>query len=234
MISPITNTSNTNNNKKNVFKNFQKTAKTCSFSYTKIKQRRIKTTERLTTPEKIGVAAGAISGTVIPMLIFAKKQNRNILNLDFGLKEMLIVGASAIAGGTISGILFGKTKNHKKKIDESIFQLFNASIPPLLYTGLSKIQKKTKFAENKLATIANSIFSLTAGMYIAAKTANLVIDPHNKIPDRKLKMQDALVNIDDALGVFALAKFPLISKLHPEKVLPVIYSWCGYRAGQSN
>ena len=41
-------------------------------------------------------------------------------------------------------------------------------------------------------------------------------------------------NIDDALGVLILAKVPIAEKLHVDKTLPAIYSWCGYRAGISN
>ena len=45
-------------------------------------------------------------------------------------------------------------------------------------------------------------------------------------------MKDALANVDDAFGAFSIAKIPMADKV--EKILPLIYVWCGYRAGQSN
>lgn len=238
MISLVKNTDNTNtryNNKRNVFKKFQTSANLHQPAHGGLRELRVKsTTHKLGFWEKSGVIIGSVAGTILPMLYFAKKQNAKIFNLHFGLKEMIVVGAGSIFGGVVAGIASDKSKNHKLKVNEGIFQFFNATVPPLVFAGLTKIQEKTKYAKNKAVSIANTIVGLTGGMFLAAKTANLVIDPHDKVPDRKLTMKDAVVNIDDALGVFALAKFPLIDKLHPEKVLPAIYAWCGYRAGQSN
>ena len=64
--------------------------------------------------------------------------------------------------------------------------------------------------------------------------SNKINDPHDKVPDRKLTFKDSIANIDDALGVLILAKVPIAEKLHVDKTLPAIYSWCGYRAGISN
>ena len=74
--------------------------------------------------------------------------------------------------------------------------------------------------------------ALLAGMKGAAVLSNKINDPHDKVPDRKLTLLDSVANIDDAVGAFAVAKIPVVSKL--EKILPFIFVWCGYRAGQSN
>ena len=71
-------------------------------------------------------------------------------------------------------------------------------------------------------------------MHLAAKLSNKINDPQDKVPDRKLTFKDSIANIDDALGVLILAKVPIAEKLHIDKTLPAIYSWCGYRAGISN
>lgn len=239
MISSVKHTDNHNKYntvpKRNVFKKFQHSANLHQPAHGGLREMRVKSTShKLGFWEKSGVIIGAVTGTLLPMLYFAKRQKAKIYNLNFGLKEMITVGAGSIMGGVAGGIASDRSKNHRSKINEGIFQFFNATVPPLVYAGLSKIQEKTKFAKNKAISIANTLVGLTGGMFLAAKVSNLVIDPHDKIPDRKLTMKDAVVNIDDALGVFALAKFPLIDKLHPEKVLPAIYAWCGYRAGQSN
>ena len=67
-----------------------------------------------------------------------------------------------------------------------------------------------------------------------AKASNLITDPKDRYPDRRLNMKDAIANVDDVVGGLILAKFPLIDKLHIEKTLPFIYAWCGYRAGQNS
>ena len=48
------------------------------------------------------------------------------------------------------------------------------------------------------------------------------------------KFKEDLANIDDLIGVLVLAKFPIVEKLHIDKLLPAIYAFCGYRAGKSN
>ena len=222
-----------NKPKHSVFSAFQEVSHTKNV-YSTLKYKRNHRVEEPDLKKQVIVASGSVAATLLPMIYFAKRQNAKIYNLNFGLKEMITVGAGSIFGGVAAGILSDKSKNHKNKINEGIFQFFNATVPPLVFAGLTKIQEKTKFAKNKAVSILNTIVGLTGGMFLAAKVSNLVIDPYDKVPDRKLTMKDAVVNIDDALGVFALAKFPLIDKLHPEKVLPAIYAWCGYRAGQSN
>lgn len=71
-------------------------------------------------------------------------------------------------------------------------------------------------------------------MYGSAALANLITDPKDKYPDRKLTPKDALANIDDGIGALALAKIPMLDKLNISGILPLIYTACGYRAGKSN
>ena len=68
-------------------------------------------------------------------------------------------------------------------------------------------------------------------MHGAAALSNIVCDPEDKRPDRKLTLRDSLANLDDLVGVLVLAKFPIVDKLYLDKLLPVIYGYCGYRAG---
>lgn len=55
-----------------------------------------------------------------------------------------------------------------------------------------------------------------ASMHCAAKLANFINDPHNKVPDRKLGMLDAVVNIDEVAGALVLAGFPIVKTLKIE------------------
>ena len=177
---------------------------------------------------KISVAAGAAAGTIVPMLMFEKKQNTNLFKINYGIKEMVLVSAGSIAGGMTAGLIADKKGNQKQKVNESVFQFMNASVPPLIVAGLYRLSKNLTYR------IAATAIGLLGGMQLAAKLSNKINDPHDKVPDRKLTFKDSIANIDDALGVLVLAKVPLAEKLHIEKTLPVIYSWCGYRAGISN
>ena len=71
-------------------------------------------------------------------------------------------------------------------------------------------------------------------MHGSAALANIITDPKDKYPDRKLTPKDALANIDDGIGALALAKLPIAEKLNITGFLPAVYLACGYRAGQSN
>lgn len=70
-------------------------------------------------------------------------------------------------------------------------------------------------------------------MFGAAQVSNLIFDPKDKEPDRKLTFKDCIVNADDVLGALVLAKFSFIEKLHLDKLLPIIYAYCGIRAGKA-
>ena len=177
---------------------------------------------------------GATIGTIVPMAIYSKKQNVNLFKLKYGLKELIGVSAGAIAGGVLAG-MFGENKQDKiQKIKEGVFQLFNATIPPVFVSGLLSIASKTETFNNKALRIISTVLGLVSGMYVAAKLSNFVCDPKDKAPDRKLTIKDSIANVDDALGILALSNNPVISKLPISQVLPFIYILCGYRAGSSN
>ena len=180
------------------------------------------------TATKVKVAAGSVAGTVLPMVLLKKKKKSRIYNIKYGVKEMILVSAGSIAGGLAAGLIADKKENKKQKVNESVFQFMNASVPPLI-TGILY-----SFSRNIKYRIASTIIGLFGGMQLAAKLSNKINDPHDKVPDRKLTFKDSIANIDDALGVLILAKVPIAEKLHVDKTLPAIYSWCGYRAGISN
>lgn len=183
---------------------------------------------------KAASALGGIIGALVPVLIFAKKQNKNILKLDYKLKEMLSVSVGAIFGGTAAGIVADKKKNARPKIKEGIFQLLNASIPLLTIPPITEFMKNSPKLNNIPCKVAGVTAGLFAGMVVAADLANRINDPKDVEPDRKLNYKDALANLDDVMGALVLAKLPLIDKLPIEPLLPAIYAWCGYRAGQNN
>ena len=120
----------------------------------------------------------------------------------------------------------------KRKINEGVFQFLNATVPTALVGGAMKlIEDNTKYQNSRAVKAAAIVISLIAGMPLAAFLANIINDPKDKEPDRKLTLKDSIVNMDDALGALVVAKIPVGGL---DKLLPAIFAWCGYRAGQSN
>lgn len=200
--------------------------------YVSYRYHQIRESER---KEAIRSAIGATIGTAVPLLIFAKKQKiQNPLKLKYGLKELIGVSTGSIIGGVIAGSIGENKYDNIQKVKEGVFQFMNASIPPALVVGLMKLTPKINVLNNNAGKIGSIIAGLVGGMFTAAKLSNLVCDPKDKEPDRKLTFKDSLANIDDALGVLALTDSKFIKKLPVSQLLPFIYIFCGYRAGSSN
>ena len=197
--------------------------------------RRDRLSRQATKVDKIQAGVGSIIGTVIPMLFMMKKQGvKNPLKLKYGLKEMLVLSGFPIVGGVAIGMIGNDKETNLAKSREGVFQFLNAAIPTWLAGATLRWCETTKGLNNvpsKLLTIAATIL---IGMQGAAALSNKICDPKDKHPDRKLSMLDSIANIDDLFGVLVLAKFPIVDKLHLDKLLPAIYAFCGYRAGKSN
>lgn len=183
---------------------------------------------------KAKIAAGAIAGALIPSLIFAKKQNTSVFKIKYGLKEMFLTSSGAIGGGLVSGLIFDKKEHRTQKRHEGVFQFMNSSVPMFLTAGIYSLINKMKLQKHTSLKIGGTLLGLVGGMHLAAKMSNLINDPYDKIPDRKLTIKDSVANIDDAIGVLMLAKVPAAQKIQAEKILPAVYSLCGYRAGTSS
>lgn len=179
---------------------------------------------------------GSVLGVGLSMVAIAKMQERPLskvntyFKLKYGIKEMIIMSGLAIIGGVVGG-MSGSTKK-KEKVNEGVFQFMNATVPLLAVTPAVKLLDSSPFKQNKLLRVGTIFASLLVGMKGAAELSNFINDPNNLVPDRKLTIKDAIANVDDAIGAFAVAKIPVADKV--EKLLPAIYAWCGYRAGQSN
>lgn len=189
------------------------------------------------THTKVKALAGSLAGVGISMAIFAKNQKLdlknplNYLKVKYGIKEMIVMSGLGVIGGVLGGVIGSDKK--KEKVDEGVFQFMNATVPLLAVHPATKLMdKSSKFNTNLPLRVGVILAVLLAGMKGAAEISNFINDPKDKVPDRKLTLKDALANTDDALGAFAVAKIPFVDKL--EKLLPLIYTWCGYRAGQSN
>lgn len=225
------------NNKANIFQSFpnEKTVRKGFSTYRNHK------TEHADVFTSMTVAAGAALGSALPVLYFLKKRDgkltglKQFFSLEYGFKEMMAVSLSAITGGVLFGLAREKNKLHqKRKINEGVFQFMNTAVPTALVCGAIKLCEKIKPLNHSTYKMVGTAAGLVSGMYLGAELSNKINDPKDKVPDRKVTMKDAIANIDDALGALVIAKFPGVKHLHVEKALPVIFAWCGYRAGESN
>lgn len=193
-----------------------------------------------------------IVGTVLPIIFFKKSQDKSfgkdffkgplktklknvleLLHIKYGLKEMITIALGSIAGGLAGGMIADKKVNKPDKIDEAIFQSLNIVIPTSLMAGLFKLTEKNKNIFLKMAITAAS---LVAGTKAALIISNEIDDRLDRVPDgqRKLKVVDTLVHVDDLASALVLAKVPIVQKLHFDKILPFFYGLCGYRTGTKN
>ena len=191
--------------------------------------------KNVSNADKAKAIAGSLIGTAIPMAIMMKKQKiKNPFKLEYGMRDMVRMSAGSIAGGVALGLIREDKEVKTHRLREGFFQFMNAAIPTWIVGGVLSLCSHSKKYNNIGNKILSTIGGLLVGMYGSAALANIITDPKDKHPDRKLSYKDALANIDDAIGVFVLAKFPFADKLKLERLLPIIYTICGYRAGKSN
>ncbi len=189
----------------------------------------------VTSRDKYKACAGAVLGTLVPVAYMMRKQKvSNPLKLRYDLQDMVALSGFSVLGGVGLGMLGENKETNKNKFKEGVFQFLNASVPTWIVGGVLKLSELSRKFNNIPSKVGSVLLGLTVGMYGTATVSNLLFDPLDKKPDRKLKLKDCLVNMDDALGALVLAKFPLVEKLQVEKLLPAIYAYCGYRAGKSN
>lgn len=197
--------------------------------------RRNRSSQKSTSQDRIKAAIGSFAGVAIPMAAMMKKQGiKNPHKLKYKLSDMLILSGTPILGGVTVGMIGNNKETNSAKAKEGVFQFLNAAIPTWLTGATIRLCETSERYNNIPAKIVSITGSLLIGMHGAASVSNLICDPKDKHPDRKLNLKDSLANLDDMLGVLVLAKFPFADKLQLEKALPFIYSYCGYRAGKSN
>mgnify|MGYP001177802932 CR=1 FL=1 len=179
--------------------------------------------------------AGSVAGTLLPMMILAKRQKTNLFKINYEFKEMMLVGTGAIVGGLAGGIIGDRNERTGKKIKEANFQfLTNLLIPTFLVDRLlkivdKKIPKTVSKTKNALAKAAAVIVGVGGGMKIGEFFTNKMhrcFEKHRE-KERKLQPQDALLHIDDLPVALTLSKVP-----HVDKVLPFTFVYSGYQAGK--
>ncbi len=203
----------------------------------------------------IGVALTSVGATLLPLLILRKKQGKvldkdvfqklgakdktkaffNSFNIEYNLKEMLMVGGSSILGGLFGGFIFDKKGNKKEKTQEAVSKMFNILIPTTIVSGLTKLTE-VKNIKSPIAKVGAIVIGVGLGMpisnFISNKINSKIVDKDN-FEEKKLKPKDYLVHIDDIAGALILSKVPFIDKLHLDKLLAGIYVFNGFEVGKA-
>lgn len=186
-----------------------------------------------TPKDKILAGLGAVSGTAAALAVIMKQQKvKNPFNVKYGVKQMIPMAAAANVGGILLSSI-GETKaDQKKKWKEGAFQMMLTSAPMLLVDGSISLCKRYKKLNNNVAKILASCVGVFIGSNSAIALSNYLRSGKDaKKPKRELKPIDMIANLDDAVAVLVLAKIPFADKIHIERALPFIYSFCGYRSG---
>lgn len=189
----------------------------------------------ITTKDKVLAATGSVLGVSIPLLTFMKKQKApNIFKVKYKVQHMLTMAACGNIGGILMSSI-GETKSDKiKKWKEGAFQMALTTLPMLLVDGTIKFCEKSK--NKKINNNFTKIIASIAGVTIGSNTAMAIFnklrsDKEAKKPKRELKLIDMIANLDDAVAICVLTKIPFADKIHIERALPFIYTFCGYRSG---
>lgn len=210
---------------------FRANRKDISYGYINLEKK--ENLPKATTKDKILAATGAIAGVSLATAGFMKHQKiKNPLKLKYSVPVMLSMAASGNAGGVLLSSIGEPPADRKKKWKEAAFQMVLTSAPMLLVDGAIKLCERTKKLNNNFAKIAASVIGVAIGSNSAIALSNkLRNDKEAKKPKRELKPIDMIANIDDAVAILVLAKIPFADKIHIERALPFIYSFCGYRSG---
>ena len=199
-------------------------------------------TDNISNASKLAIAGFSILGTLVSLAVIRKYQTqkslleccKKILSVDYGLKEMLLVGAGSVLGGLAGGIVFDKKESKLNKVKEAVYQFVNIAVPTCLVAKLLAITNRNKNLNNKLskfiAIIAGVGVGMPVGAYISNQINNLFIDNKHKY-ERKLSLRDCFVHIDDIFAAIILMKIPQLQGLNVGKALPALYAMCGYQSG---
>jgi len=173
----------------------------------------------------VALASSAV-GTLVPMLLIAKRQKTSLFKIVYELKEMLMLGTGSILGGLAGGIIADKGKNTQSKLREGGHQfLANLLLPTTFVAGFLKIAEKSRFVKTSkaIAVIAGITAGMGIGSFISNKVSKLAF---KDCKEREIKPADVFMHVDDLPIALTLSKIPYV-----DKILPLAFIYSGYQAG---
>lgn len=164
-----------------------------------------------------------------------KNNVMKFLDINYGLKEMIILGSGSIAGGLAGGIIFDKKEKTKAKMQEAIYQFANLAIPTSLAAGLMHLAKNSKSFNNRYAQIVAAVVGIGMGMPLSSAICHKInngISDKNQKYHRPMKLKDGIIHLDDIIMALVLTRLPLVKNLCIDKLIPFLYLYCGYESGK--
>jgi len=210
--------------------------------------------------QKFGMAVSSAVGVMATTAILAKTHHyplsikkifktplkeRFLAKLDYGVPEVLTLGAGSCIGGLLGGLLFDKNKNNRQaKVRESLIQYTNISLPIITVGACSHVGKflskklpksltttKTKGLQllGKTPEIIMPLVGLFAGIYIGNRASNKLNQKIFKTKeDRPVKVSDMSVHIDDlCVSSQYIAPNSIITK-GISRIIPLALMFPGY------
>lgn len=211
--------------------------------------------EKQSSKVKVASFVGSTAGIALSIagILYGLKKSGSptkFMNLRYGEKEVIALGASSIVGGLAGGSLFDKKSNLKPKLREGIRQLAGNILAPvgLLAVNL-KLLEKSKLAlplikeSSKAAKALNPVikglprmlvtcFSLVAGMEIGNTLINKVNNKvFNENEVKHTKPSDYSAHADDiCFASTFMFNNPAIQSF-VSKILPATFLVAGYETG---
>lgn len=174
----------------------------------------------------LGATIGMGSAIAITSRAFKGKE----LPTHQEVAKMLIMAGGANLGGVVGGSIGADEKQKEKKWKEAGFQMLNVTAPMLMVSSFLGICNKTKSLKNNAPVkIIGSLLAMTLGAYTATKISNTMNDDDE--PDRKYTYKDTFTNFDDIVATIKIGFREFAEKIPVDKILPFIYIYNGFRAG---
>lgn len=146
-------------------------------------------------------------------ILNTKLKDTYILSKTYKSKEIIAMGIGSCLGGLAGSCLYDKKQDLSPKLQESITQILNISVPIVFVEGLSILGGVAEKAMSswtnkggilrktvsKLPKVVGSMTGLACGMFVGNKMSN-TINKHlfkDKEENRPIKLSDFSAHIDD-------------------------------------
>ncbi len=214
--------------------------------------------EEAPTKVKVGSLLGSGIGALGSVYLLAKGQSKalkkpvNIFNVKYSELGIQGIATAALAGGLGAGIALDEKQHTKAKVREGIHQAIANILFPLLLIGgankaydvispqlkLPQINSSSKGAKlingavQVVPRLALTMAGLIGGVCLGTKVSNKINEEcEHHCHTREVKPLDFIYHPDDVATALVLAdKQGSIQKV-VGKIIPPIFTLCGYQAG---
>lgn len=205
---------------------------------------------------KIASLVGSAAGTMGAVYLISKNQSKvknikNVFDISYSETEILGVALSGVLGGLISGTILDEKKYAKAKTKEAMHQALANIITPLVFIGaaqklydktniakaISNISKNTKseFFKKSLEILPRltlTVAGLVSGVYTGTFLSNKINQKFDKNhTERTIKPLDFMYHPDDIATALVLSDKNGVIQKTVGKIIPPIFTICGYEAG---